>query len=72
MQPRAHVTILSQKSGQSLVKVSVTANVSQPTAAGQVMLRLINPGVGSDDDIFLGKYNAGLPAGVQKFDWEFR
>ena len=64
--------ILLQKSGESLVKVSVTANVSAPTAAGQVMLRLINPGVGSSNDIFMGKYNAGLPAGVQQFNWEFR
>jgi hypothetical protein len=36
------------------VKVSVTANVTAPTAAGQVMLRLIN--TGSGNDVFLGKY----------------
>jgi hypothetical protein len=63
------LTLLEQKDGQSLVKVSVAVNVSEPTAAGQLMLRLINSGTG--DDVFLGKYNAGLPAGIQTFDWHF-
>jgi hypothetical protein len=45
---------LTQKDGQSLVKVSATANVTAATAAGQVMLRLMNSGSGND--VFLGKY----------------
>jgi hypothetical protein len=42
-----------QKDGAALVKVSAAANVSAPTAAGQVMLRLIN--TGSGNDVFLGE-----------------
>jgi hypothetical protein len=45
---------LRQKDGQSLVKVSAKVNVTSATAAGQVMLRLLNSGSGND--VFLGKY----------------
>jgi hypothetical protein len=42
-----------QKDGEALVKVCAAVNVSAPTAAGQVMLRLINTAAGND--VFLGK-----------------
>jgi hypothetical protein len=41
----------------------VTANVTAPTAAGQVMLRLIN--TGSGNDVFLGKY-VESPSSIDK------
>ncbi len=44
----------------------------QPTAAGAVELRLIcPPNIGNGMDVILPKYNAGLPAGVTEFDFEF-
>ena len=52
--PFSNASFLRQKDGQSLVRVAATANVTSATAAGQVMLRLIN--TGSGNDVFLGKY----------------
>jgi len=73
--PPGSASILSANVTETLiglVKVNVKVNVSKPTAAGAVELRMICPPlVGSGMDVLLPKYNAGLPAGVSDINFEF-
>lgn len=62
----------SSETATGLVKVKLVVNITKPTAAGAVELRLIcPPNIGNGMDVILPKYNAGLPAGVTEFDFEF-